>query len=131
DVPQQHLVLDPELGEDAVDDRRARLGRPLPRELALGGEGEAADTRAAIARSLADQDDGRVAPGLEVGGEPFLAQTRAVVLVERLADPGRGESVYQRSQRTTSSSGSHGNFRRDEPRPSSGAACPIVTTPTT
>src|SRR4051794_38732672 len=30
DVPEQDVVLDPELTEDAVDDRRARLRRPGP-----------------------------------------------------------------------------------------------------
>ena len=30
DVPEQQVVLDAELREDPVDDRRARLGRPRP-----------------------------------------------------------------------------------------------------
>ena len=42
DVPEQHVVVEPELGEHAVDDRRRRLGRPAARELALGGERDAA-----------------------------------------------------------------------------------------
>ena len=34
-VPEQHLLLEVELGEHALDDRRRRLGRPAPGELAF------------------------------------------------------------------------------------------------
>jgi len=30
DIPEQNVVLDPELAQDAVDDRRSRLAGPLP-----------------------------------------------------------------------------------------------------
>jgi hypothetical protein len=66
DVPEQHLVLDPELGEDAVDDRRARLGRAPARQLALGGERDAADPCAAVPGRLPDEDDARISPALEI-----------------------------------------------------------------
>src|SRR5580765_9065722 len=49
DVPEQHVLLEAELVEHAVDDRRGRFGRPVPGQLALGGEGDAADTRATVA----------------------------------------------------------------------------------
>jgi len=35
DVPEQDALLEPKLGEDAVDDRRARLGRAAPGQLPL------------------------------------------------------------------------------------------------
>ena len=55
------LVLEPELGEDAVDDRRAGLGRAGAGQLALGRERDPGDSRAAIARGLADEQERRVA----------------------------------------------------------------------
>ena len=50
DVPEQHVLLEAELVEHAVDDRRRRLRGPASRQLALGGERDAADPRAAVAR---------------------------------------------------------------------------------
>src|SRR5581483_8624131 len=129
DVPEQHVLLDAELREHAVDDRRRRLRRAVAGQLPLGGERDAADARAAVAGRLADEHDGRVTPGAQVRLEPLPAQPRAAVLVEGLADPGPGESVYQCSQRTTSSSGFHGNLDR-EPRTASGPGWPIVTAAT-
>jgi len=131
DVPEQHLVLDPELGQHAVDDRGACLRRAAPGQLALGGEGNPAHARAPIARGFPHEHDRCALARFQVGRQPCSPQARTAVLVERSSDPGPCELVYQCSQRTTSSSGSHGNLRRDEPRPSSGAAWPIVTTPTT
>src|SRR5207247_10898703 len=43
DVPEQDALLEPELGEYAVDDRGARLGRPAARQLPFGGERDARD----------------------------------------------------------------------------------------
>src|SRR5262245_57980272 len=54
DVPEQDVVIEPVLGENAVDDRRRRLGRPGSRQLPLGREGESGDTCTAIAGRLAD-----------------------------------------------------------------------------
>src|SRR5207249_7744080 len=62
DVPEQDYLLEPELGEHAMDDRRRRLRRPGARELTLRRERQAGDARAAIACSLADEDQGRVTP---------------------------------------------------------------------
>ena len=61
DVPEEDVVLEPELREHAVDDRRARLGRPGAGELALGGERDPGDARPAVPGGLADQHDRRVA----------------------------------------------------------------------
>ena len=66
DVPQQHVVLDSELAEHAVHDRRARLRRARAGQLALRGEGDAADARAAIPGRLADEDDRRSRVLLEI-----------------------------------------------------------------
>src|SRR5215211_8296554 len=102
DIPEEHSVGEAELGEHAVDDGRGRLAGRLPGELPLGGERNARDTRAAISRRLADEQQRRVGTGAEVAmealGEPLLA-----VLVERVADLRACETVYQRSQCTTSS----------------------------
>src|SRR6266508_4740796 len=126
DVPEEDVVFEAELGEDAVDDGCSGLGGPFPGQLALGGEGQARDARAAIAGCLADQKDRRVCSALEVGGEPASTEGRIGVLVEGAADLGGCEPLYQRSQRTTSSSGFQP--RRAEPLRLSGAGLPTVTT---
>ncbi len=73
DVPEQHLVLDAELGEHAVHDRRRRLGRAGTRELALGSERNPADACAAVAGGLADEHDPRARASLEIGAEAIAA----------------------------------------------------------
>src|SRR5690348_6697470 len=50
DVPEQDALLEPELGQHAMDDRRAGLGWAGPRQLALGGERNPGDARASITR---------------------------------------------------------------------------------
>jgi len=57
DVPQQDVVLDAELAQDAVHDRRARFGGSGSGDLPLGCERDTAHARAAKPRSLADEDD--------------------------------------------------------------------------
>ena len=52
-VPAEHVET--ELGKNTLDDRGRRFGRPAAGELALGGEWEARDAGASIARRLADQ----------------------------------------------------------------------------
>lgn len=96
DVPEQDVLIQAELGEHAVHDRRGRLGRAAARELPLGREGQAADSSAPVTRGLSDQDDRRPRPGLEIGREPLSARPTTAVLVVRIADPGRGQAVYQR-----------------------------------
>src|SRR4030095_13175435 len=56
DVPEQHVLLDVELSEDAMNDRRRRLGGPGAGNLALRREGETADACTAIAGPLADEE---------------------------------------------------------------------------
>src|SRR5438105_3063586 len=99
DVPEQHLLLEPELVQDAVDDRRGRLGRPRPGQLPLGGEGEAAEAGAAVAGRLADEEDRRLTPRVEVVREPQPAKRRVRVLVVGGADPRGGELVDEASHR--------------------------------
>ena len=75
DVPEQHAVREPELGEHAVDDRGRRLGGPSARQLPLGREGDAGDAGAAVPRSLADEHERRVAAGIEIRLQPLAEQT--------------------------------------------------------
>src|SRR5262245_24012712 len=57
DVPEEHVLIETELVEHTVNDRRGCLGRALPRQLALRGERDSADPRAAIAGRLADEQE--------------------------------------------------------------------------
>ena len=94
DVPEQHLVGQPQFGKNAVDDRRCRLGRPRSRQLAFGGERDPGDPGAAVARRLADQQKWGPGSGLEVGGEAGTAERRTVTVtveIRRLPDPGSCE----------------------------------------
>jgi hypothetical protein len=91
DVPEQDIVLEPELGKDAVDDRRGRLCWAGSRELALGCEGDAADSRSSIARRLAHEQVASRYPRTQVLGEPPATELRAGVLVEGRADLRVGE----------------------------------------
>ena len=132
DVPEDHGVGELEVGEHLVDDGRGRLAGRLPGELPLGGEGNAGDTRAAISRRLADEQQRRVGMGVEVAiealGEPLVA-----VLVERVADLRPREPLYQRSQCTTSSGARRSCENRLDARLAlgSGLALPTVTPATT
>jgi hypothetical protein len=74
DVPEQHLLLEPELGQDAVDDRRRCLGGAVSGQLALGRERHAGDAGTAVARRLADEQDRSLASAFEVGGKALPAQ---------------------------------------------------------
>src|SRR4249920_294514 len=56
DVPAKRLLFQLELGEYAADDGGARLLRPSAGQLALRGERDPGDTRAAIARGLAHEE---------------------------------------------------------------------------
>src|SRR5206468_11902891 len=86
DVPEEHVLVESELLEHAVDDRRRRLGRAAPRQLALRRERNPAHPRAAVAGRLAhEQQLGFRAP-LEVVGEPLTQQRGTCVLVERRTD---------------------------------------------
>jgi hypothetical protein len=95
DVPEQDVLLDPELAEHAVDDRRRRLGGPRSGQLALRGEGNATDARAAVAGRLADEQ--KPSPGLtrEIVGETLPQARGKRVLVERGSDPRRGQPLYE------------------------------------
>jgi hypothetical protein len=132
DVPEEHRVAEAELGEHPVDDGRRRLAGRLSRELPLGGERNAGDTRAAISRRLADEQQRCVGMGVEVAVEP-LGEPLVAILVERVADPAARETVYQRSQCTTSSVARRRCENRLDARLASGSglALPTVTPATT
>ena len=80
--------------EHRVDDRRGRLGRPGAGELALRGQRNARDARPAIAGRLGDEEEPRVR---RLSPDSAASRSRrsrgAGVLVERLADPRRCESL--------------------------------------
>jgi hypothetical protein len=94
DVPEQDVVLDPELAQDAVDDRRSRLGGPAAGQLAFRGERQAADTRAAVAGGLADEQELCVLALHEMLVKPPAAQLGASVLVVRRSDACAREPLY-------------------------------------
>lgn len=130
-VPEQHARREPELVERALDDRGRRLRRARAGELALGGEGDAADPGSPEAGRLADEQKRRAVAALEVGAEPLAQKLRPGILVERRPDAGGGEALYelQRFQRTSSSIGFRGRVPRlERSGPSSGAGCPSVRT---
>jgi hypothetical protein len=91
DVPEQDVVLEPELGKGAVHNRRGRLCWTSPRELMLGGERHAAYPRSSIARRLPHEQVTRRFPRAQVLGEPPASELRAGVLVEGRADLRVGE----------------------------------------
>ncbi len=99
DVPEQHAVLEPELGEHPVDDGRGRLGGPASAQLPLRREGDAADPGAAVARGLAEEQQLGAGVPPEVVREPLAAQGRACVLVEGGADPRAGEPLDEQVRR--------------------------------
>jgi len=77
DVPAKHVLLEAKLSQGVADDRRSRFGGAAACQLALGGEREAADARAAVAGSLADEQEPGVFAGDEVAREPTPQQTGA------------------------------------------------------
>ena len=73
-----------------MDDRRRRLGGAGAGQLALRGERDAGDTRAAVAGRLADEQQRCFLPRFEVREQPLAAHGRALAVtieVERRADP--------------------------------------------
>src|SRR4051812_24792155 len=95
DVPEQHALLELQLRQHAMDDGRARLRGAAAGELALGGERDPGDARAAGACRLADKQDRRLGTRLEVGTEPLPPRGCPVpvtIQVERGADRGAREA---------------------------------------
>ena len=97
-----------------MNDRRRRLGRAGPTELALGREGYARDTCSPIARRLADEKQRSLGAFLKVAHEPFAQQRRPCalgVLVESRTDAGSGQLVHECRRRYDGPSvtGSSGN----------------------
>jgi hypothetical protein len=113
DVPEEDVVLDRQLPQDPVHDRRRRLRRAAAGELALRGERDPRDAGSAVARRLADEEDPGASAALEVRGEPSAQEPRPRplgVLVERATDPSGGELVHEGDRRYdgTSVTGSSG-----------------------
>jgi hypothetical protein len=88
DVPEQDLVLEVEMAERPVDDRRSRLGGASPGKLAFRRERDAAHARPPVAGGLADEEERRWSLPLEIRGETPSTSVRLGVLVEGGADPG-------------------------------------------
>ena len=80
DVPEQHVVDDTKLAQNALHDRRTRLGGACAGQLPLRGERNAADARSAIAGGLADENHLCVRAGREIVAQPRAAQLRPRVL---------------------------------------------------
>jgi hypothetical protein len=100
DVPEQHVLGEIELPEDALHHRRRRLRGTAAGELPLGREGEARDPRAAVPRGLADEQQRRFGTIAQVRHEALAEQPGARslgVLVEGLADSRTGELVDEDS----------------------------------
>ena len=100
DIPEHDVVLATELGEDPVDDRRRRLRGAGSRELPLGRERDAAHSRAAVPRRLADEDDARASARSQVLGQTTAEERRPPVSrieVVRPADPRAGEPLDERA----------------------------------
>lgn len=102
DIPEQDSVLERQLLENAVHDRRSGFCGPGSGELALGRERDAGEARTVVAGGFADQEQRRVGAGFEVALQA-RCETIVGVLVVRRADLCGSETVYQCSQRTTSS----------------------------
>ena len=79
-----------------MDDRRRRLRRPEARELALGGERQAADACAPVAGRLPDEEELGGARPFEIAGEAPVEAAACRVLVERGSDSGPREGRRER-----------------------------------
>ena len=94
-------VGEPELGEHAVHDRGRRLGRPGPGQLALRGERDARNARAAVARApRRPAGTARRLASSRYAGEPLAALrgARSVpVEVEGPPDSGGRDPVDERT----------------------------------
>src|SRR5438270_1641374 len=96
EVPAEGVEL--QLREHTLHDRGACLARPAPRQLPLGGEGDAGDAGAAVARGLTHEQERRTRPGFEVVAKTGAAKIRAgpvPVEVERRPDSSRSEPPHE------------------------------------
>jgi hypothetical protein len=66
DIPEQNLLLEPQLPEHPVHERRRHLRRAGPGELPLRREGDAGDAGTAITGGLADKQEWSRVSRLEV-----------------------------------------------------------------
>src|SRR5215212_8635687 len=96
-VPEQDVILERELREHAVDDRRSGLRRPRIGELALRRERHPAYAGAAKAGRLAYEHVRRAPSPFQVRRQPRAAEVGRRVLVEGLADPRFGQSLDERA----------------------------------
>jgi hypothetical protein len=83
DVPAEHVFFEVEFAQRRADDRRGRLGEAATSQLSLGGERQAADPGAAIARRLADEQEPGALAGDKVVRETTPKANRRVVLRDR------------------------------------------------
>src|SRR5947209_8495476 len=96
DVPAEDVEL--ELREDALDDRRRCLPRSAAGQLALGGERQAGDARAAVAGRFADEQEGGARSVFEIRTKPLPSEPCAGSLpieVEGRTDASGGKSGYE------------------------------------
>jgi hypothetical protein len=96
DVPAQSV--DPEVREDALDDRGRGLGWSPAGELPLRSERDPGDARAAVAGGFAHEQQGCTDAGLEVSDQALPAEIRSVpfpVEVERRPDSRRSQLSHE------------------------------------
>src|SRR5256884_6616996 len=108
DVPAEGVLLELQFLERGADDRRRRLGGACPGHLTLGRERHTADTRATVARSLADQEETGMPTLRQVARQatPQEAGARAFAIkVERGTDLRSGQLLDK-------AHGSHSDGRR-------------------
>jgi hypothetical protein len=94
-VPEKDVLLQTQVGQDAMDDRCGRLAGRTARQLALGRERDAAYARAAITGCLADEKETRRTPAFEVTLQALtsdLGARPATVEVECVADVSGGQA---------------------------------------
>jgi hypothetical protein len=94
-VPEKDVLLEAQVGEDAMDDGRGGLAGSATRQLTLGCERDAADARAAIAGRLADQKETGGTSDLEVTLQALSSDVGALAVtveIERVANVSVGQA---------------------------------------
>src|SRR5437763_14444 len=100
-VPEEHVVLEAELRQHAVDHGGGRLRRALAGQLALGGERDPRHARPTVPWRLGNHQHARGGALVEVALEPTAQEHRPsadAVEVVRRADLGRGQPLDEPSR---------------------------------
>ncbi len=101
DVPEQHIAVETELGEGAVDNGGGRLGRAQAGQLALRGERDPRHAGATVAGRLAHEQVAGARRLVQVALDPLAQQRRALAVpveVVGRADPRGSEPLDEPSR---------------------------------